>query len=74
MSQKELQDQIEVSAHHVIHDDGVSEATEYEVHTGMQDEYRISEELYRLVLHDVGLDLKNGYYRSGCEVVVVEDS
>lgn len=67
----ELEDEIEVSVHHTVKENGARDYHEYEVHTGFQDEYRISEKLYRRVYADLGLDLKDGDYRSGCEIKIV---
>lgn len=67
----QLKDDVEVSVHHRFYEDSVRDGVEYEVHTGLAEEYVISEELAQRVYAEVGLDLWNGDYRAGCEVRIV---
>lgn len=66
------QSEIEVSEHHII--DGRGKHTEYEVHTGLSEEYVITEALAQKVYAETGLDLWNGDYRSGCPIKILEES
>lgn len=65
--------EIEVSVHHHIDERGLH-STEYEVHTGFDDEVIISEELARRVYAETGLDLWNDDYRSGGEVLIQSEN
>lgn len=65
--------EIEVSEHHTVSERGFYDDIDYEVHTGMADVYHVSKKTADRVKNEIGLDLEAGDYRSGCEVIVVDE-
>lgn len=74
MGSEKVHNEIEVSENHVVDETYGNMGTEYEVHTGFNDEYRITRELAERVKTEIGLDLEHGNYQSGAEVIIVEDT
>jgi len=69
-----IHDEIEVSKHLIVSQYGVDKhGVEWEVHTGFDDPYYVEEDTARRVKQNLGLDLENGRYQSGGDVIVVGD-
>jgi len=69
-----IHDDIEVSKHLIVSQFGVDKhGIEWEVHTGFHDPYYVEEDTARRVKQNVGLDLENGRYQSGGDVIIVSD-
>lgn len=67
-----VHDELEVSKHMQVSPFGVDKyLTEWEVHIGTADEFYVTEATARRVEQNLGLDLEDGDYRAGCEVIVV---
>jgi len=70
-----VHDEVEVSKHFIVDAFGVDKlGVEWEVHTGFNDPYYVEEDVARRVKQNLGLDLENGRYQSGGDVIVVSEA